>query len=155
MGQLGLASGDLESQRVPKRIEVLADKTVTMIKAGTRHSAALTVEGYCYVWGSNERGQLGLNSRNGERKETYLTVPVVVETLLGRGLSSLHCRYQQTFWGNSEPGYYVGIDSEIFKMWKAKLKKFEEKTLQKANNVFRNNKRIEKIVSAEKVPSGQ
>jgi len=40
-------------------------------------------------------------------------------------------------------------------MWKAKLKKFEEKTLQKANNVFRNNKRIEKLVAAEKVPSGQ
>ena len=155
MGQLGLATGDLDSQSVPKRIEVLADKTVTMIKAGTKHSAALTVEGYCYVWGSNERGQLGLNSKNSDRKEAYLTVPVVVETMLGRGLSSLHCRYQQTFWGNSEPGFYVAIDGEIFKMWKAKLKKFEEKVLQKANNVYRNNKRIEKVMTAEKVITGQ
>ena len=58
-GQLGMATGEFDPQPVPKRIETFAEKTVTMIKAGSKHSAALTVEGYCYSWGSNDRGQLG------------------------------------------------------------------------------------------------
>lgn len=71
--------------------------------------------------------------------------------MLGRGLSSLHCRYHQTFFGNSEPGYYIAIDGEIFKMWKAKLKRFEEKNLQKANNMYRINRRNEKTLAAERM----
>ena len=92
-GQLGLASNEFENQSVPRRIEVLTEKTITMIKAGSRHSAALSVEGYCYAWGANERGQLGINESQTLRKEQCVTVPLVVESMLGRGLSSLFCRY--------------------------------------------------------------
>lgn len=143
-GQLGLSSNDYESQRVPRRIEVFSDKTITMIKAGTKHSAALSVEGYCYIWGDNSRGQLGLNESASQRKETCVTVPTVVESMLGRGLTSLQCAYNQTFWGNIEPGYVVNIEGDIFKMWKSKMKRFEEKNLTKANNFYRNIKRVEK-----------
>lgn len=143
-----MATGDLETQKTPKRIEFLTEKTITMVKAGSAHSAALTVEGYCYVWGANDRGQLGLAMASVQtRKEVCVTVPVVVEGMLGRGLSALHCRYNQTFFGNSEPGYYIAIDGDIFKMWKAKLKRFEEKNLQKANNQYRLNKRYEKALT--------
>ena len=55
-GQLGIASGDFESQLLPRRIETLTDKTVPNIKAGSKHSTALTVEGYCYAWGANDCG---------------------------------------------------------------------------------------------------
>ena len=92
-GQLGLASNDFENQSVPKRIEVLTDKTITMIKAGSRHSAALSIEGYCYAWGANDRGQLGILESQVLRKEQCVTVPIVVESMLGRGLSSIYCRY--------------------------------------------------------------
>ena len=79
-----------------------------------------------------------------------MTVPVVVEGLLGRGLSGIHCRYQQTFFGNSEPGHYINIEGDIFKMWKVKMKRFEEKNLTKANNTYRNLKRIEKAMTNER-----
>lgn len=121
-----------------------------MIKAGSKHSAALTVEGYCFIWGSNERGQLGLNEGSATRKEACVTVPTVVDFMLGRGLSSLHCRYSQTFWGNAEPGYYINIEGDIFKMWRNKMKRFEEKNLTKANNTYRNIKRIEKSMAADR-----
>ena len=124
-GQLGLATGELENYKVPKRIEVLADKTITMIKAGSKHSAALTVEGYCYTWGANERGQLGLSQNVGLRKGENQSAPVIVEAMLGRGLSTMYARYNQTFWGSAEPGHCVAIEGEIFKMWKAKMKRFE------------------------------
>ena len=65
-------------------------------------------------------------------------MPTIVDCMLGRGLNALYCRYQQTFWGNSEPGYYIAIEGDVFRMWKAKLKRFEEKNLQKANNTYRN-----------------
>ena len=153
-GQLGLASGDFDSQSLPRRVEVLTDKTVTTIKAGSRHSACLTVEGYCYVWGDNSRGQLGMSEPGALRKEPCSAVPVIVGTLLGRGLSSLHCAYNQTFWGNSEPGYYAAIDSEIFRLWKNKLKRFEDKNLLKANNVYRNIKRVEKSMAQDRNSMG-
>ena len=75
---------------------------------------------------------------------------MIVEGMLGRGLSSFYCRYNQTFWGNSEPGYYISIEGEIFKMWRNKFKRFEEKNLAKANNTYRNIKRIEKQLNVEK-----
>ena len=79
---------------------------------------------------------------------------MVVEGMLGRGLSSFYCRYNQTFWGNSEPGYYIAIEGEIFKMWKNKMKRFEEKNLTKANNTYRNIKRVEKQMAQEKGAGG-
>ena len=79
-----------------------------------------------------------------------MTVPTVVEAMLGRGLTSLQCGYNQTFWGNIEPGFVVNIEGDIFKMWKSKMKRFEEKNLTKANNTYRNIKRIEKNMAAEK-----
>ena len=84
---------------------------------------------------------------NALRKDPYSTVPIVVGNLLGRGLSSLHCAWNQTFWGNSEPGYYAATDSEVFRLWKSKLKRFEEKNLLKANNVYRNIKRVERQIA--------
>ena len=77
-------------------------------------------------------------------------MPVVVEGLLGRGLSGIHCRYQQTFFGNSEPGHYINTEGDIFKMWKVKMKRFEDKNLTKANNTYRNLKRIEKAMTSER-----
>ena len=92
-GQLGIASGDFETQLLPRRVETLTDKTVTSIKAGSKHSAALTVEGYCYAWGANDRGQLGFRDGAVQRKESCLSVPTIVDCMLGRGLSALYCRY--------------------------------------------------------------
>jgi hypothetical protein len=41
--------------------------------------------------------------------------------------------YNHTFVCSAEKGYYTDIESEIFAIWKAKLKRHEEKVLLCAN----------------------
>jgi len=53
--------------------------------------------------------------------------------------------YNQTFVCSAEKGYYTDIESEIFAIWKAKLKRHEEKVLLCANMQYRNEKRFEKV----------
>lgn len=54
------------------------------------------------------------------------------------------CKYNQTFICNSERGYYTDIESEVFLLWKSKLRKHEEKNALKANYAYRTDKRLEK-----------
>ena len=115
-----------------------------MIQAGTNHSAALTVEGYAYTWGSNNRGQLGLADSISHKKDANIGLPKLVEQQLGRGLYGLLCKYNQTFLCNSERGFYTDIESEVFLLWKSKLRKHEEKNALKANYAYRTDKRLEK-----------
>ena len=54
------------------------------------------------------------------------------------------CKYNQTFICNSERGYYTDIESEVFLLWKSKLRKHEEKNALKANYAYRTDRRLEK-----------
>ena len=78
-GQLGLNQGDFDSQSTPKRLAFFNEKAVTMIQAGTSHSAALTVEGYAYTWGSNSRGQLGQADSISHKKDASSGLPKILE----------------------------------------------------------------------------
>ena len=71
-------------------------------------------------------------------------LPKVVDSQLGRGICGVSCKYNQTFFFNSEKGYYANIDSEVFTLWKQKLKRFEESNAQKTNQTYRVEKRNEK-----------
>ena len=55
-GQLGLAPGVNDASHIPKCLFFFQEKVVTWVSAGSEHSAALTVEGYLYSWGSNNEG---------------------------------------------------------------------------------------------------
>ncbi len=57
-GQLGVADG--ADKRTPTLIDALWAMPVQQIAAGELHSAALTSNGFLFMWGSNEKGQLGL-----------------------------------------------------------------------------------------------
>ena len=62
-GQLG--HGDLESeQEFARQVASLAGLCVTLVAAGSWHSAAVTECGDLYTWGWNHSGQLGF--RTGE-----------------------------------------------------------------------------------------
>lgn len=65
-GQLG--HGDLVKRNIPTKVEELRDKKIIQISAGKKHSAALTNEGYIYLWGSNEYCQLGMSSSTTTKK---------------------------------------------------------------------------------------
>ena len=47
-------------QHVPKKMETLKDRAVTMIAGGWRHSLASDADGQLFAWGWNKFGQLGL-----------------------------------------------------------------------------------------------
>jgi len=58
-GQLGLAIDEYESFHTPRELFYFKEKICSWLSAGTFHSVALTIEGYCYSWGRNDKGQLG------------------------------------------------------------------------------------------------
>lgn len=57
-GQLGL--GDFQDRRAPCEVSGLWALPVVALSAGDEHSTALTVNGFLFSWGANDRGQLGL-----------------------------------------------------------------------------------------------
>eukprot|EP00850_Spirogloea_muscicola_P008974 SM000049S16745 [mRNA] locus=s49:427660:430897:- [translate_table: standard] len=59
-GQLG--HGDFEDQLVPTRVAALADKKITKISGGWRHTVAIDSEGKLFAWGWNKFGQVGVGN---------------------------------------------------------------------------------------------
>ncbi|KAL3132600.1 hypothetical protein ABBQ32_009129 [Trebouxia sp. C0010 RCD-2024] len=57
-GQLGL--NDVLVRKSPAVVDALWAMPVHQLAAGDAHSAALTSNGFLFMWGSNEKGQLGL-----------------------------------------------------------------------------------------------
>ncbi|XP_028264396.1 RCC1 domain-containing protein 1 isoform X2 [Parambassis ranga] len=60
-GQLG--HGDLTSEEEPRAVEALWGMPMSSVASGGWHSVCISDGGDLYVWGWNERGQLGLPSR--------------------------------------------------------------------------------------------
>ncbi|KAK7403728.1 hypothetical protein QQX98_010500 [Neonectria punicea] len=55
------AGGDSAILPYPMKIPGLCGKSVTVIAGGAHHSAAVTVDGKCLVWGRMDGGQLGIS----------------------------------------------------------------------------------------------
>jgi len=55
-GQLGLALDEFESFHQPKEVLFFKEKIASFLGAGSYHSMALSIEGYAYIWGRNDRG---------------------------------------------------------------------------------------------------
>lgn len=64
LGQLGTAvTPDALSLDTPRKVDGLAD--IAGVAVGVRHTIAWTHRGEVYAWGSNDRGQLGINAPPG------------------------------------------------------------------------------------------
>ena len=61
-GQLG--TGDRGSIAPPQYIPALRHKHPWLVRAGAKHSLVVTRDGTVYTFGSNSRGQLGLQKRD-------------------------------------------------------------------------------------------
>ncbi|XP_027078618.2 RCC1 domain-containing protein RUG3, mitochondrial isoform X1 [Coffea arabica] len=57
-GQLG--HSNIQNQKVPLRVEALANEKVTYVACGSSSSAAITDEGKLYMWGNAKDCQLGI-----------------------------------------------------------------------------------------------
>ncbi|KAG1672307.1 Secretion-regulating guanine nucleotide exchange factor [Nymphon striatum] len=61
-GELGLTDADgniIKQSAFPQKVSALENKKIKSIVCGANHSAALTFDGVLYVWGRNNKGQLG------------------------------------------------------------------------------------------------
>lgn len=63
-GQGQLGHGTITSEAEPRTLEALEGVTIVQVAAGGWHSMALSDIGDIYIWGWNEKGQLGLPCRN-------------------------------------------------------------------------------------------
>ena len=87
---------------------------MTWLSAGAAHSAAVTVEGSVYAWGSNECGQLGGIHVKGVRER--IGIPIMVKDMVGSGMASVVCKYDKTFMFCADP--CMEGASEVFQKWK-------------------------------------
>jgi Alpha-tubulin suppressor and related RCC1 domain-containing proteins len=57
-GQLGL--GDFTSRLTPQQLTFNFGVVISLISCGGNHSIALDNQGFVWIWGNNNKGQLGL-----------------------------------------------------------------------------------------------
>ena len=81
-GQLGLALEEFESFSTPKEVFYFKEKIISWLGAGSYHSVALSIEGYGYAWGRNDKGQLGFTN-----SESKMPCPKIIESTLGIGVA--------------------------------------------------------------------
>ena len=94
-----LDDGTTTSQATPVKVKKPAgmstDFTYMQVGVGWRHSLAVGSEGYVYVWGNNQYGQLGNDSiPTGSTYEAHSSVPVPVSFNLTPVITGV--RFDQT-----------------------------------------------------------
>ena len=59
----GLGLGNEVEVKSPQLNRMLSGKRITNFVVGFEHWIALTATGHCYAWGHNQKGQLGIGSK--------------------------------------------------------------------------------------------
>ncbi|KAL7576525.1 hypothetical protein ACA910_018023 [Epithemia clementina (nom. ined.)] len=83
-GRLG--HGGYEAHGVPKLVEGLKGVNVSQASAGDDHTSAVTDVGQVYMFGANDKGQLGIP---GDGDDKY--VPVLLDSLAGYRVRQVSC----------------------------------------------------------------
>ena len=125
-GQLGLALDEFDSFYTPKSILFFKEKIISYLSAGSHHSLALSIEGYSYTWGRNDYGQLGHGNAVSIKSDSKIPCPKIVENVLGIGIAQASCNYNNIFLGCADK-LKNKPESDVFNVWKSKLKKHEER----------------------------
>jgi len=88
-GQLGFKNISVDFT-IPTKVYSLADTRIVYVCAGFAHTVAVTDQGVTYAWGSNDKGQLGLEGFTA----TY--VPTMITGLIGKKVVRVSCGYDTT-----------------------------------------------------------
>ncbi|EWS73194.1 chromosome condensation regulator RCC1 repeat protein (macronuclear) [Tetrahymena thermophila SB210] len=103
-GQLGINAQS--NMLLPQRVGgILEQKNITQVSCGVFHMACITNDGFCYTWGSNTNGQLGL-----DKDLPQINYPCVVERLQSYFIIQVTCGYNNTFFF-SQNGRLYGCGS--------------------------------------------
>jgi alpha-tubulin suppressor-like RCC1 family protein len=74
-----LSLDEFDSYACPKELFFFREKIVSWLGAGSFHSMALSIEGYAYTWGRNDKGQLGLGKGQYTGGDSKNPCPKIVE----------------------------------------------------------------------------
>lgn len=86
-GQLGL--GMHHDVNIPTQVVATADKTITQVACGWRHTVAISDDGGIYSWGRGANGQLG----HGDTEEQSLPVRIeLIDKICSLGVDALSDR---------------------------------------------------------------
>lgn len=88
-GQLGFKNVSIDFT-YPTQVHQLADTRITYVCAGYAHTIAVTDAGVVYGWGSNDKGQLGLDGF------TATFSPTMITGLSGKKVTRVSCGYDTT-----------------------------------------------------------
>jgi len=88
-GQLGFKNVSIDFT-YPTQVHQLADTRITYVCAGYAHTVAVTDTGVVYGWGSNDKGQLGLDGF------TATFSPTLISGLAGKKVTRVSCGYDTT-----------------------------------------------------------
>eukprot|EP00191_Tetraselmis_sp_GSL018_P001473 CAMPEP_0177600378 /NCGR_PEP_ID=MMETSP0419_2-20121207/13587_1 /TAXON_ID=582737 /ORGANISM="Tetraselmis sp., Strain GSL018" /LENGTH=144 /DNA_ID=CAMNT_0019093359 /DNA_START=193 /DNA_END=624 /DNA_ORIENTATION=- len=86
-GRLG--HGAIESQMLPRVVEVLKEENIVQVSSGGAHTAAVAADGSLYTFGLNDFGQLGHS-----QGEAFCEVPR--EVLVPESVVSVSCGHYHT-----------------------------------------------------------
>jgi E3 ubiquitin-protein ligase HERC2 len=101
-GQLGTGGGD-DSYPTPSRVtfSLRPNTLISSAAAGMFHSVALSQESLCFVWGQNDKDQLG-----GGSTEPYSGSPILLHFPGGESISRVCCGADFTLALSSRWGLY-------------------------------------------------
>jgi len=85
-GQLGFRNISIDFT-IPTRVDQLQNTRIVYVCAGFAHTLAVTDVGVVYGWGSNDKGQLGLEGF------TATFTPTVITGLMGKKVVRVSCGY--------------------------------------------------------------
>jgi len=88
-GQLGFRNVSID-MTLPTQVHSLADTRVVYVCAGFGHTLAVTDAGVVYGWGSNSKGQLGLDGF------TATFTPTIITGLVGKKVIRVSCGYSNS-----------------------------------------------------------
>lgn len=128
-GQLGLSSTNFHSVNQPIHVDFFSGRGVCDLALGHEHSAAITVNGMLYTWGSNRKGQLGIGSMAKEFKRVGL--PRLCDAFLNSPVTFIRATRNCTYFLTAPT--HPDSNTSMFAQWKRSLIQ-EEKIIQERAN---------------------
>jgi len=119
-GQLGIGNND--DRKIISVVSYFTDNNLTIrqLAAGEKHTMALLTDGTVYAWGSNNKGQLGVDNESAFQLEPVIVVddnaePLsdIVNIAAGEDFSiAVNQSGQILTWGDNSVGQLNGVPSE-------------------------------------------
>jgi alpha-tubulin suppressor-like RCC1 family protein len=107
-GQLGLPTSDIGDVLTPTLVPLSKTHTLIEVRAGASFSAALTLEGSLFLWGSNNDSQLGIPASQigftSSPVEVTLPLPIQAFDCGWNHVLALTCDGSLYVWGRNKEG---------------------------------------------------